>query len=83
MTSNGTTTKAGSQVAVILNGKNYCVEFRPDRHIKIVGQRRQFDLSSKNNAISNYVERWVKIDPYGKLGQKILLAAQTTRKEIL
>jgi len=65
-----------SQVDVVLNGRNYFVEFQPDRHIKIVGQRRQFDLSAKNNAISQYSDRWVKIDPHGKLGQKILLEAQ-------
>lgn len=65
-----------SQVDVVLNGRNYCVEFRSGRHIKIIGQRRQFDLSTKNHARSQYVDRWVKIDPFGTLGQKILSEAQ-------
>jgi hypothetical protein len=71
-----TTTTSNTEKYVVLNGKNYCVEFRQDGSIKITGQRRQFDLSSRNNAISQYIEKWVRIDQFGNLGKRIIFEAQ-------
>ena len=71
-----TNTSTNTEKYVVLNGKNYCVEFGQDGSIKITGQRRQFDLSSRKNAISQYIEKWVRIDQFGNLGKKIIFEAQ-------
>ncbi len=67
-------TEQDLDIHVSLNGRNYYIRRSgANGWLRVTGTRQQYDLTNKF-PIAQYTDQPISIDPYGRLGQKILKA---------